>query len=150
MRSFAILLSLQCISNGVVGFSSVLRTSISRSSASSLFAINNDDDVNPKKKDMIDHQLHNKVASIAATLVFGLSIGTTSSIAYDSYPLLPSNKDITVSNNMLTSSSVQVSYSNSDFVDFSLPSYQDVAAAEINSNLSGGKDLLDDKYKTMR
>ena len=148
MRSFAILLlSLQCISNGVVGFSPVVpKSSVSRSST--LFAINNDDDVNPKKKDMIDHQLHNKVASIAATLVFGLTIGTTSSIAYDSFPS-QSNKDITVSST-LTSSSVQVSYSNSDFVDFSLPSYQDVAAAEINSNLSGGKDLLDDKYKTMR
>ena len=149
MRSFAILLSLQCISNGVVGFSSVLPTSsVSRSLTSSLFA-NNNDDLNPKKKDSIDHQLHNKVASIAATLVFGLTIGTTSSIAYDSYPSL-SNTDITVSNNMMTSSSVQLSYDNSDFVDFSLPSYQDVTAAEINSNLSGGTDLLADKYKTMR
>jgi len=148
MRSFAILLSLQCISNGVVGFSSPVVPTSSRSLTSSLFAINNDD-VNSKKKDIIDHQLHNKVASIAATLVLGLTIGTTSSIAYDNYGSL-SHKDITVSNNMLTSSSVQVSYSNSDFVDFSLPSYQDVAAAEINSNLSGGKDLLDDKYKTMR
>ena len=149
MRSFAILLSLQCISNGVVGFSSVLPTSnsLSRSSTSSLFA-NKNDDVN-SKKDSIDHQLHNKVASIAATLVFGLTIGTTSSIAYDSYPSL-SNTDITVSNNMMTSSSVQLSYDNSDFVDFSLPSYQDVTAAEINSNLSGGTDLLADKYKTMR
>jgi len=149
MRSFVILLSLQCISNGVVvGFSSPAVPTSSRSLTSSLFAINNDDNIN-SKKDSIGHQLRNKVASIAATFVFGLTIGTTSSIAYDSYPSL-SNKDITVSNNMLTSSSVQVSYSNSDFVDFSLPSYQDVAAAEINSNLSGGKDLLDDKYKTMR
>jgi len=145
MKSFAILLSLQCISNDVVGFSSGLPTS-SRSLTSSLFAINNDD-INSKKDSI--HQLHNKVASIAATLVLGLTIGTASSIAYDNYGSL-SHKDITVSNNMLTSSSVQVSYSNSDFVDFSLPSYQDVAAAEINSNLSGGKDLLDDKYKTMR
>ena len=149
MRSVAILLSLQCISNGVFGFSPVLPTS-SRSLTTSLFAINNDDNINPKK-DSIDHQVHNKVTSIAATLVFGLTIGTTSSIAYDNYPLLPSNKDI-ISSSTLTSSSVQLSasYSNSDFVDFSLPSYQDVAAAEINSNLSGGKDLLDDKYKTMR
>ena len=149
MRSFAILLSLQCISNGVVGFSSpVLPTKSSRSLTSSLFA-NNNDDVNPKKKDVIDYQLHNKVASIAATLLLGLTIGTTSSIAYDGYPSL-SNTDITVSNNMMTSSSVQLSYGNSDFVDFSLPSYQDVTAAEINSNLSGGTDLLADKYKTMR
>ena len=149
MKSFAILLSLQqCISNGVVGFSPVLSSTsrVSRSSTSSLFAINNAD-VN-SKKDSIDHQLHNKVASIAATLLFGVTIGTTSSIAYDTYPSL-SNEDI-ISSSTLTSSSVQVSYSNSDFVDFSLPSYQDVAAAEINSNLSGGKDLLDDKYKTMR
>ena len=145
MRSFAILLSLQCISNGVVGFSSVVpKSGVSRSST--LFAINNDD-INSKKDSI--HQLHNKVASIATALVFGLTIGTTSSIAYDSYPSLTSNKDI-ISSSTLTSSSVQVSYSNSDFVDFSLPSYQDVAAAEINSNLSGGKDLLDDKYKTMR
>ena len=149
MRYFAILLSLQCISNGVVGFSSVVpKSSVSRSST--LFAINNDD-INSKKNDSIDHQLQNKITSIAATLVFGLIIGTTSSIAYDSYPSLTSNKDI-ISSSTLTSSSVQLSasYSSSDFVDFSLPSYQDVAAAEINSNLSGGKDLLADKYKTMR
>ena len=49
----------------------------------------------------------------------------------------------------MTSSSVQLgaSYSDSDFADFSLPSYQDVANAEINTNLKGGKELMGDQYK---
>ena len=155
MRSFAILLSLQCIYNGgVVGFSPAVptMTTSSPSSTSSLFAINDYDDISSKNTKVdYHHPLHNKIAKITATLALGLTIGTSSGIAYDNNNYSPNNAEI-VSSNMMTSSSVQLSasYSDSDFADFSLPSYQDVTAAEVNSNLSGGKDLLGDEFKTFR
>jgi hypothetical protein len=40
------------------------------------------------------------------------------------------------------------SYSESDFANFSLPSYQDVVASSANSNLKGGKMLFDEEQKT--
>ena len=157
MRSFAILLSLQCIYNGgVVGFSPTVptMTTSSPSSTSSLFAINDYDDISLKNTNKVDyhHPLHNKIAKITATLALGLTIGTSSGIAYDNNNYSPNNAEIVSSASMMTSSSVQLSasYSNSDFADFSLPSYQDVTAADVNSNLSGGKDLLGDEFKTFR
>ena len=64
----------------------------------------------------------------------------------------PSNAYESSVSSSVTSSSVQLgkSYSESDFADFSLPSYQDVTAAEVNSNLKGDKDLLGEKFKEAR
>eukprot|EP00542_Grammatophora_oceanica_P017327 CAMPEP_0194048470 /NCGR_PEP_ID=MMETSP0009_2-20130614/27374_1 /TAXON_ID=210454 /ORGANISM="Grammatophora oceanica, Strain CCMP 410" /LENGTH=205 /DNA_ID=CAMNT_0038694333 /DNA_START=65 /DNA_END=682 /DNA_ORIENTATION=+ len=148
MRSFAILLSLNSIFHGVVGFSHVVPTALtSRTSTSALFAIthHHDSDINPKEMRKVDNPLHN-IASIAATLALGWTLSISSSIAYDCSP--PPTTEVSSS---ITSTSVQLagggSYSDSDFADFSLPSYRDVAAAEINTNLKGGTDLLGDEFK---
>jgi len=77
---------------------------------------------------------HN-VASMAATLALGLTIGASSVTAA---PTMDSGWAPTTS----TSSSFMVAYSDSDFADFSLPSYKEVTNAAINSNLKGGKNLL--------
>ena len=95
-----------------------------------------------------------KVASIAATATLALSVltmGASSSVAVYDYHQSPL-PTTTITSSSITSSTIQLgaaSYSESDFADFSLPSYSDVASAEINTNLKGGKDLLDDQYKDM-
>ena len=84
-----------------------------------------------------------RIANVAAALALVSTIGASSGVAYEY-----SQPSMTASSSM-TSSSVQLgaSYSDSDFADFSLPSYQDVANAEINTNLKGGKELMGDQYK---
>jgi len=82
---------------------------------------------------------HHNIASIAATVaVLGWSACSGSSIAYS--PVESSSIDL--SDRVGGSSVVVASYSESDFADFSLPSYQEVSAAGINTNLKGGKQLF--------
>lgn len=76
-----------------------------------------------------------KAASFAATLALGWAVGASSSLAAPT-----SSNDWTPASGV--SSSFVVALSDSDFADFSLPSYQDVSAAEINQNLKGGKQLF--------
>ena len=54
----------------------------------------------------------------------------------------PTEGVISGSSSSSSSSFVVAGYSESDFTDFSLPSYKDVSAAEINTNLKGGKLLF--------
>lgn len=78
-----------------------------------------------------------KMTGIAATLALGWSVGMSSSIAAPK-----SNLDWTPSVSNGGGSGFVVALSDSDFADFSLPSYQEVNAAEINTNLKGGKQLF--------
>lgn len=135
------LISLHGVSHGVVGFSPTQRypsgpTLTSRSSPAALFATT-DVDVTSKETKKVDPLQH--VATIAATLALGWTIGTAPSVAYD----------YSTPTSAMTSSSVQLggNYKDSDYADFSLPSYQETVAAELNSNLKGGKELLGDDYK---
>jgi len=83
---------------------------------------------------------HHSVASIAATVaVLGWSVCSGSSMAYSP---VETSSSIDPSDMVGGGSSVVVALSESDFADFSLPSYQEVNAAEINTNLKGGKLLF--------
>ena len=118
----------------------------------SLFAITHHHNDNSDERVVV--QLPNKVATIAATTTLALSLitimGASPSVAAYDYHQSPL-PTTTITSSSITSSTIQLgaSYSESDFADFSLPSYSDVASAEINTNLKGGKDLLDDQYKDM-
>ena len=103
-----------------------------------LGATNNDDGTAEEEAKTVNYNPL-RIANVAAALALVSTIGASSGVAYAS---------MTASSSM-TSSSVQLgaSYSDSDFADFSLPSYQDVANAEINTNLKGGKELMGDQYK---
>ena len=160
--SLAIVISLQSLSYYCNGFSPLvqvqhknnnngLSAATEKERQPSLFAITHHHNDNSDERVVI--QLPNKVATIAATTTLALSLitimGASSSVAaYDYHQSLPTT---TITSSSITSSTIQVgaSYSESDFADFSLPSYSDVASAEINTNLKGGKDLLDDQYKDM-
>lgn len=78
-----------------------------------------------------------KVTGIVATLALGWSLGVSSGVAAPA-----STHDWTPSVSSGGGSSFVVAYSDSDFADFSLPSYKEVSAAEINTNLKGGNQLL--------
>eukprot|EP00978_Attheya_sp_CCMP212_P042316 scaffold255728_cov51-Attheya_sp.AAC.1 len=128
MKSFAFLLSLQSLSH-CTGFSPVKSPPhVSNPSRSALYATN----VDGRKLDF-----QHKAASIAATLALGWAVGASSSLAAPT-----SSNDWTPASSGGGSSSFVVALSDSDFADFSLPSYQDVSAAEINTNLKGGKQLF--------
>lgn len=126
MRSFTLVLSLQSLSH-CAGFSLVTTPPHHVSNPSALFATNGDG----RQGDF-----HHKAASIAATLALGWAVGASSCLAAPS-----SSNDWTTSASS-TSSSFVVALSDADFADFSLPSYQDVTASEINTNLKGGKLLF--------
>jgi hypothetical protein len=131
MRSFAIVLLIQSISNGATGFSPVNSLNPSRSA---LFAVgNNQKDFDPR------------AAGIALALTLGWAVGSSPSLAF------PSLADPSPSNHMAkTSSTFIVALSDSDFADFSLPSYQEVSAAEINTNLKGSKQIFSDGFAASR
>ena len=159
--SLAIVMSLQSLSYYCNGFSPLvqvqhknnnngLSAATEKERQPSLFAITHHHNDNSDERIVI--QLPNKVATIAATttLALSLTMGASSSVAAYDYHQSPL-PTTTITSSSITSSTIQVgaSYSESDFADFSLPSYSDVASAEINTNLKGGKDLLDDQYKDM-
>ena len=160
--SLAIVISLQSLSYYCNGFSPLvqvqhknnnngLSAATEKERQPSLFAITHHNDNSDER---VVVQLPNKVATIAATTTLALSLitimGASSSVAAYDYHQSPL-PTTTITSSSITSSTIQVgaSYSESDFADFSLPSYSDVASAEINTNLKGGKDLLDDQYKDM-
>ena len=121
------------------------RTTSRSSGCVSPFATTQYNDGDNKKTNdrIVDYNPIHTAAGVSATLALAWAImgAATPSNAYES----------SVSSSV-TSSSVQLgkSYSESDFADFSLPSYQDVTAAEVNSNLKGDKDLLGEKFKEAR
>lgn len=106
-----------------------------------LGAMNKDDTAEEETKTVNYHPL--RLANVAIALALASTIGASSGIAYEY------SQPSTTASSSMTSSSTQLgaSYSDSDFADFSLPSYQDVASAEINTNLKGGKELMGDQYK---
>ena len=93
---------------------------------------------NDAREGEVDFQ--QKVAGIAATLALGWTMGVGSSIAAPTTITLGS--DWTSSTPSSSSSTLVVALSESDFADFSLPSYSEVSAAEVNTNLKGGKQLF--------
>ena len=76
------------------------------------------------------------IASVVAAAL-AWAVGTSPSLA--SPPIV-----LTTTSGGGGSSSLVVAaeYSNSDFTDFSLPSYQETLSAEPNTNLKGGKQLF--------
>ena len=156
--SIAIVISLQSLSYYCNGFSplvqhkhnnGLLATTEKQMQQSSLFAITHhhqhNDDCDERA---VQLPRVSTVAAAALALSFTM-MSASSSVAYD-YQHSPDTATSTTSS--VTSSTIQLgaaSYSESDFADFSLPSYSDVASAEINTNLKGGKELLDDQYKEM-
>jgi len=128
MRSFAFLgLGLQClVCSGFSPVKTAPRHDVSNPSRSALCATNDDRGVDFQRK----------VAGIAATLALGWAVGASSSIAA---PALINDWTPASSG---ASSSVVVSFSDSDFADFSLPSYKEVSSAAINTNLKGGNQLF--------
>ena len=159
--SLAIVISLQSLSYYCNGFSPLVQVqhkyNINGLSAAtekerqpSLFAITHHND----NSDERIVQLPKVATTIAATTTLALSLitimGASPSVAAYDYHQSPL-PTTTITSSSITSSTIQLgaSYSESDFADFSLPSYSDVASAEINTNLKGGKDLLDDQYKGM-
>ena len=159
MRSshLAIVISLQSLSYNCNGFSplvqhkhnnGLLAATEMQMQQSSLFAITHqhNDDCDERA---VQLPKVSTVAAAALALSLTMMMGASSSIAYD----YQHSQDTTTSTtSSVTSSTIQLgaaSYSESDFADFSLPSYSDVASAEINTNLKGGKELLDDQYKEM-
>ena len=158
--SLAIVISLQSLSYYCNGFSPLvqvqhknnnngLSAATEKERQPSLFAITHHND----NSDERIVQLPKVATTIAATTTLALSLtimGASSSVAAYDYHQSPL-PTTTITSSSITSSTIQLgaSYSESDFADFSLPSYSDVASAEINTNLKGGKDLLDDQYKDM-
>ena len=123
MRSITgVLLTLQGLCHCTNGFSPPHRTS--KLSRSALCAAN---------------ELH-KGASAAVAVALGWVMASTPSLAVP----LDEMPTATVTSTS-SSSTFVVALSDSDFADFSLPSYQDVAAAEINTNLKGGKMLFSEE-----
>mmetsp|Transcript_23518 Transcript_23518/g.50966 ORF Transcript_23518/g.50966 Transcript_23518/m.50966 type:complete len:194 (-) Transcript_23518:117-698(-) len=131
MRSFAFVLSLMSLSFQCTdGFSTLAKTpshTMSNPSRTALSATNDD-----RKVDF-----RHKAANIAATLALGWAVGSSSSLAA---PL--SSNDWTAASSCGSSSSFVVAFSDSDFTDFSLPSYKEVTDSAINANLKGGKQLF--------
>mmetsp|Transcript_13212 Transcript_13212/g.19958 ORF Transcript_13212/g.19958 Transcript_13212/m.19958 type:complete len:190 (-) Transcript_13212:977-1546(-) len=127
MRSFAFLLSVQSLCTGFSPVKNSPQHHHVLPSPSALRATNNGREVD----------FQHKLAGIAATLALGWTVGVSSSIAAPTTTTTSSNEWTTGS-----SSSFMVALSDSDFADFSLPSYKEVSAAEINTNLKGGKNLF--------
>ena len=158
--SLAIVISLQSLSYYCNGFSPLvqvqhknnnngLSAATEKERQPSLFAITHHND----NSDERIVQLPKVATTIAATTTLALSLtimGASPSVAAYDYHQSPL-PTTTITSSSITSSTIQLgaSYSERDFADFSLPSYSDVASAEINTNLKGGKDLLDDQYKDM-
>lgn len=91
------------------------------------------DNVNEKEE-----STNKKPISIALTAALAWTFGTSTSLA-----LPPINLTATSSGSS-SSFVIAAEYSNSDFTDFSLPSYQETLSAELNTNLKGGKQLFGD------
>ena len=136
MRSFALILSVQGL---CTGFSPVKTTRHNDVLARSVLRATND-----AREGEVDFQLQRKVAGIAATLALGWTVGVGSSIAAPT--TIPLGSDWTSPSTPLSSSSssstLVVAMSESDYADFSLPSYKEVTTAEVNTNLKGGKQLF--------
>ena len=145
MRFFFAFVLQQTVSHNCNGFSSTYSATttssshhsvdgrISNPSPSSLFVAT---DGNHQQEEYV-----NKVAvSIATT-----TAATTLTLGLWAMNASPSLAEPLTNPTVISSSSssfVVAGYSESDFTDFSLPSYKDVSAAEINTNLKGGKLLF--------
>ena len=97
---------------------------------------------NDAREGEVDFQLQRKVAGIAATLALGWTVGVGSSIAAPATIPLVSDWTSPSTPSSSSSSTVVVAMSESDYADFSLPSYKEVTTAEVNTNLKGGKQLF--------
>lgn len=138
MKFFAFLLSLQTLSSNYCnGFThsaiiSAQRAVDGTSSLTSLKSVNVNQQEDSASKVSVD---------IAATTTLAMGLWAMSASPILASPLM----NPTASSSSSSSSSsfvVSAEYSSSDFTDFSLPSYQDTLAAELNSNLKGNKQLF--------
>ena len=132
MRFFAFVVFLQ-VSNGAMGFSPVVSNSSNPPRAALFAATANQNDFNPRS------------VGIALTLALGWAVGSSPSLA------APGLADPSPNHHFAkTSSTFIVALSDSDFADFSLPSYAEVSAAGINTNLKGSKILFSDSFAASR
>jgi hypothetical protein len=126
MRSFIAVLFIQ----SVTGFSPVS----SSSARSALLATNHHNDY-----------FDSRPMGIAlTTLALGWVMGSNPILAVD-HPSLSNNKNNDNYSMMMGSiPTLTVALSDSDYADFSLPSYKEVSSAEINTNLKGSKQIFSD------
>ena len=116
------------------GFSPLSQNAKTKLSRSALFATN-------EREQQKQVDLQQKAAQIAATLALGWAVGASASFAAP-----PSNNDW--SSATMASSNIVVALGDSDFADFSLPSYEETSKADVNTNLKGGKYLLGEASKS--
>ncbi len=132
MKSLSVvLLTLQALCHCTEGFSLVATKSPSSSRRTTVLCA-----TQTKNEENISKGVNVVGATIAVAMALGWSVASSPSQA------APLNNDWTSTASMMRSSSFVVALSESDFADFSLPSYQDVTSAEINTNLKGGKMLF--------
>jgi hypothetical protein len=127
MRSFIAVLFIQC----VTGFSPV---SSSSSARSALFATDHHNDY-----------FDSRPMGIAlTTFALGWAMGSYPILAADHPSLSSTNNNDNYSMMMGSIPTLTVALSDSDYADFSLPSYKEVSSAEINTNLKGSKQIFSD------
>jgi len=79
------------------------------------------------------------------TFAFGWAMGSNPILALDHPSLSSSNNNDNNNYSMMSNiPTLAVSLSDSDYADFSLPSYKEVSSAEINTNLKGSKQIFSD------
>ena len=127
MLSFIAVLFIQ----SVTGFSPVS----SSSARSALFANNH-------HNDYFDWQ---PMGIALTTLGLSWAMGSNPILAVD-HPSLSNNNRNNDNYSMMMGSipTLTVALSDSDYADFSLPSYKEVSSAEINTNLKGSKQIFSD------
>ena len=137
----------QTVSHYCNGFSTYSATTTSSShqsvdgrmsnpSSSSLFVAT---DGNHQQEEAVN-KVAVSIATTTAATAFTLGLWAMNASPSLAEPL--ANPMPAVISSSSSSSFVVAGYSESDFTDFSLPSYKDVSAAEINTNLKGGKLLF--------
>ena len=71
-------------------------------------------------------------------------MGSNPILAFDHPSLSSNNNNNNYYSMMISIPTLTVSLSDSDYADFSLPSYKEVSSAEINTNLNGSKQIFSD------